>query len=263
MIPTFNRADMLNRLLISLKDSDPLVQRIVVVDDASTERGGMTVQSIAATADTGVPMKYIRKVRNRGFAATVNTGVANTRSDLVAILNSDIVATPGWLTPMVDMMNSDPTIAVVGPLLLFPPDSQDPARPAGRVQSCGFGVGPRANLFHRYIGWSASHMRVQTPRKDLQAITGAVWLVRRSAWNLLGGLDEEYGTYFEDADFCLRAKKAGFAIAYCPESLLYHTVGASFTGEADQQLQQRRVQQMVRFMGKVQDIIRYDEWSTL
>jgi O-antigen biosynthesis protein len=251
VIPVYGQLRLLERAVSSAREgARPLEVRFVFADDASAEKG---VREFCVANG-----RYVRQPRRRGFAATCNLGVGMTAGETFVLLNSDTEARPGWLAALVAEMRDD--VAVVGPLLLFAEGgaSSDPTiRPPGMVQSCGFAYNVQSLPYHRLIGWRPDHARVQDRRDDLQGITGACWLVKRSVWRQLRGLEESYGSYFEDADYCLRARAAGYKIVYTPEAVLTHVVGASQDDGAMQGYMQRNA---AIFLERNMARIRYDEF---
>jgi GT2 family glycosyltransferase len=220
VIPVFNRLGLLRRCVESAQAyGGARLGKFVFVDDGSNEEG-----LEAYCRERGA---YVRHLRSFGFARAANRGVQLAAGPLFVLMNSDIEATPGWLEPLVEVLETRPEVAIAAPLLLFPKGSRQPERPAGKVQSCGFATAISGRPYHRLITWSPDNPKVQQPRDDLQGATAAVWAVRRSVWDKLRGFEEGYGAYYEDADFCIRAKLAEHRIAYVPRSVLYHWVGAS------------------------------------
>lgn len=137
--------------------------------------------------------------------------------DLVVIFsNADILAEPGWLPPLVDVFNN-PEVGIAGPKLIF----ED-----GLLQSCGGLFDANFGPFHRYLGWRANYKLANRGPEKVSWTTGAVFAVRGSLFADLQGFDESFqGGYFEDVDFCLRAKSFGYSTWYVPESVLQHSVG--------------------------------------
>ena len=224
VIPVFNQLEILKKTVSALKEhSGDLLGSIIFVDDASTEEG---IGQFCTQEG-----RYVQNRRNVGFARTANTGAGKVGTTRFVLMNSDVEATPGWLDALAAKMAQDESYAVVAPLLLFPLDSTDPDRPAGMVQSAGFFLHIDGSPLHRFVGWDPKKQKVQLERDDLQGVTGACWLVKRTVWRELSGFEESYHSYFEDLDYCIRARVAGHKIVYTPSSLLYHQVGASWQGQ--------------------------------
>jgi hypothetical protein len=150
------------------------------------------------------------------FAAAINRLAAMGEAEGVLLLNDDVAPLrPDWLAWMTAHLH-DPGIAAVGARLLYP---------NGRVQHGGvlMGLGGLCEHAHRGLrGDEPGHGGRAVLAQELSAVTGACMLVRRSAFEALGGLDEGYPSAFNDIDFCLRLREAGHGIAYAPEAELTH-----------------------------------------
>lgn len=167
------------------------------------------------------PFKVARNDENMGFIRNVNEAAKRARGDILCIMNQDIQCTQrDWHLPMMALLNN-PQVGIVGPKLVFP---------EGGIQSCGglfdIGKGP----FHRYLGWrDVNDRRVNTTEK-VSWITGACFMIRRSDFWKLGGLDDIYYTraYFEDVDLCMKMRlDINKDVMYCAESTLIHSVGST------------------------------------
>lgn len=232
VIPVYGRADLLRKCLDSL-DTTGLHARIILVDDKGPQQQELDTvyQSLNGTSC------IIRHAQNQGFAKTVNDGIAAGNAPLVLVLNTDVELQPGAIQAMIQAM--DEKTGVVGPKLLFPLDSGDPHRPAGKVQHAGLGVNFQGQVIHLNIAWSADHPKVNEP-KQLQAVTGACMLIRRQVFSDVmkfyrnggdptsGPFNEVYGRgTYEDVEFCLVARENGWRVMYEPQAVGYHHVGAS------------------------------------
>lgn len=177
----------------------------------------------------GFPLRVARNARNQGFGASANTGAAQGTAPLILHLNSDVDLQPGSITAMMEEFQ-DSKVGVVGARLLFPADSRDKNRPAGRIQHAGIVVGFDGAPFHVHIGWPADHPRANI-HQEMQMVTGACMMTRRPLWETLGGFSEVYGRgTFEDVEYCVGVRMKEFKVMYQPEAVGYHYVGASILG---------------------------------
>lgn len=161
-----------------------------------------------------------RNEQNLGFPGNCNAGAARARGDVILLLNHDVWVTQrGWDMRLLDFFDLTPEAAVAGPTLLFP---------NGNVQSVGGEFDAAGQPYHTALNavnpdWAP----INTPR-EVPWITGAAFAVRRSVWEQLGGFDTGYiGGYFEDVDFCVRARLAGYTVWHCPNIRMYHGVGST------------------------------------
>jgi hypothetical protein len=166
----------------------------------------------------GMPLTLLVQPVNLGYASACNAGASMARAPVLLMLNSDVVpAARGWLAPMLAALEADSSLAAVGPKLLF----ED-----GSLQHAGlfFERGPEEEWFnnHYHKGYPREWPAAQVAR-IVPAVTGAALLVRREAYEAVGGFTTDYviGDY-EDSDLCLKLRAAGGEIGYVPQSELYH-----------------------------------------
>lgn len=147
-----------------------------------------------------------------GFPAGANRAIKAGSAPLVLFITDDIILHPGSLKILIDRMKSDNEIGVCGMKLIFPEDSADPTRPAGRVQHIGHGVDIRGEVTHPLMGWKPDNPKCNVSREVI-SVTGGVFLVQRTAFQKVGGFFEGYGLgYFEDVDLNLSIRDRGWKI---------------------------------------------------
>lgn len=187
--------------------------------------------SKAFFANLNLAQNHIAKVyrlgQNVGFPRGCNFGAREGRAPYLLFLNDDVEMQPGSIKLLVEQMEAHKDYGVIGPLLLFPENSTEANRPAGRVQHAGLEVNVRAEVFHIYSGWSRENPRVQQMAEPA-GVTGACLLTRRSLFKRAGTFFEGYGKgTYEDIDLSLTIKSFGCKIIYEPKSVGYHYVGSS------------------------------------
>jgi GT2 family glycosyltransferase len=212
VMPVHNRAGLTRQCIDAIIDEPPMVSfEIVVVDDASTD---WTARLLAQYGDA---VRVLTRFANGGFATACNDGAAATAGTYLIFLNNDTIPRPGWLDALVDYAERHPGAAVVGSKLLFPDDS---------IQHAGVVVCQDGNPRHLYAGFPGDHLAVNTSRQ-FQAVTAACVLVRRDAFDQVGGFDTAFRNCLEDVDLCLRLRERGHEVHYCHESVLYHLESVS------------------------------------
>ncbi len=160
---------------------------------------------------------YLQTESNRGFAGGANLGIQHAieaGADYVLLLNNDAAVEPEALSEMVRVAEAEPSVGVVGALLL----QMD--RP-GRLEAAGLRVDLRwGRLFEAGFGEDdhGQYDRVT----DVAAVSGGAMLLRRALCERLGGFDERYFSYLEDIDLCLRARKIGFGVHLAPLARVHH-----------------------------------------
>ena len=150
------------------------------------------------------------------FSAINNFGRTFAKGDYLLLLNNDVEVINGeWLTEML-MQASRPGAAICGAMLYYPDDT---------IQHAGIvtGLGGYAGHSHKYrkAGGSGYMFRLATVQ-DFSAVTAACLLVRANVYDEVGGLDEAFQVAFNDVDFCLRVRDAGYRIVWTPYAQLYH-----------------------------------------
>lgn len=212
IVLTWNGEKFIAPCLTSLLSQEYALFEVIVVDNASTDASVTIVQSFAPR------VRLIRNEYNLGFAAGNNVGLQAADGDIVILLNQDTVVQPGWLRAIVDTF-ADSTIGIVGCKALYP-DGR-------RLEHAGARVLP-GNAFTYHIGWGEEDHSQYDTLADVDYVTGAALAIHRRVLDKLGGLEESYyPAYYEEIDYCYRARRAGFRVVYQPQAVLYHHEVAS------------------------------------
>jgi N-acetylglucosaminyl-diphospho-decaprenol L-rhamnosyltransferase len=169
--------------------------------------------------------------KNGGFAYGNNLGIqcgyAAATPDYVYLLNPDAQVRPGAIGALVRFLETHPEVGIAGSSFEELDGSDWPIafRFPGILSELDDGLtfGPAARLLQR---WAVAQRMNQTAQA-VDWICGASMLIRPQVFTAIGGMDENYFLYFEETDFCYRAKQAGFATWYVPESRVMHIRGQS------------------------------------
>lgn len=190
---------------------------VIVIENNSTEPETFSYYETAKTK-----YKNIQIVKYEGgfnFSAINNFGRRAAKGEYLLLLNNDIEVPAGseaWLTELLRPCAHADGASICGAMLLYPD---------GTIQHAGIitGLGGYAGHSHKYrpYGGSGYLFRLATVQ-DFSAVTGACLLVKASVYDALGGLDEAFTVAFNDVDFCLRAREAGYRIAWTPYAVLTH-----------------------------------------
>ncbi|MHC9064142.1 glycosyltransferase [Nitrospira sp. CMX1] len=208
IIPVWNKVDLTTQCLIALSEvTDGVSYEVIVVDNGSTDSTQEFMKSLSGD------VQVIRNSENLGFAKACNQGAAAATGDYLVFLNNDTIPLKGWLSTLVDEVKAHPNVAIVGSKLLY----QDRS-----VQHAGVAVDRRSHTpYHIYRGFAESHPAVNK-RRELNAVTGACLLIRRSLFSDVGGFEEGYVNGFEDVDLCFKVRERGHTIVYQPKSVVFH-----------------------------------------
>lgn len=247
VVVSFNSADYLPDCLRSLRSEG--VDEVVVVDNASTD-GSAGVVSACDPAAT-----VVEAGGNLGFGSAANLGVARTFADHVLILNPDAVVEPGTMKALSDALDRDQGLAVVGPRMENLDGSLYPSVRRFPNLTVAFGhaflglVWPANPYTRRYrmLDWDHDSLSA-----DVDWVSGACMLVRRSAFDVIGGFDEAYFMYVEDVDLCWRLGNAGWRIGYEPGGRVVHAVGGSSRSVPYRMIAQHH-RSLLRFVSKSTD----------
>ena len=181
-------------------------KEIIIVDNGSTD-GSLEIYRSYAKNINEPEIRVVPLGWNTGFCYAVNIGVSLARSELVAILNLDLYVDADWLRPIMEDFEKMPRLGVVQPLIYW---YQKPEE----IQATGF-----------YMDLAGHYKANVFGSKTLLAPLGAAYVVRRSAFLEIGGLDPFYFMYHDEVDLGLRMWLAGWLVMLEPKSRVYHYMG--------------------------------------
>jgi hypothetical protein len=221
-------------VIVSFETRDTLVEGLtaltgeagasetVVVDNASRDGSAEAVRSRFPQ------VRLIANSANVGFAAACNQGARETRAPLLLFLNPDATLTPGGLASLAALLESRPRVGVVGPRtrsadgaiqvstgpdlsLLSERRQRRLVRGVARRDPVLLAEAEALHAFEREVDW----------------VSGACLMIRREAFEAVSGFDERFFLYEEDADLCLRVRRAGWQVLYTPTVEARHALGRS------------------------------------
>lgn len=218
VIPVYNHVEHIRRCVSTLPGATWLPHVIYVADDCSTDTD--TKHYLDAVAGAG-NIQLLRLGNRKSYAQVNNWAVEQLpESEYFCLMNSDIEPTEGWLTAMMMNMEYDQQVGLVGARLIYPDTKEKPWTLS--VQHAGVARTPEGYPTHVFRGRKMNDAAV-CKRRSINAVTAACMLVRKKAWDQLGGFDERFiGGSFEDVDLCWRAREAGWRIIYEPDAVLFH-----------------------------------------
>jgi len=238
VIPTRDRADLLSMCIDSiLKRSTYPNFEVIVVDNGSVEEATMTLFA-------RLPADRVRVLRDESpfnFSALNNHAVRTARGALVCLMNNDIeIITPDWLEEMVSFAQHS-EVGCVGARLWYPD---------GRLQHGGVitGLGGIAGHAHKLLTrGSAGYFGRAVLHQSFSAVTAACLVVRTEVFEQVEGLDEALQVAFNDVDFCLRVRQAGYRNVWTPYAEMVHHESAS-RGQETTPEKQKRFEGEVHYM---------------
>ena len=178
------------------------------------------------------------------YSALNNFGARYATGEYLLLLNNDTeVITPGWLEEMV-MYAQQKRVGCVGAKLLYPDDTIQHA-------GVGFGIGGVAGHLHKYFpATSDGYMGRLNYVQDVYGDTAACLLIRKEIYDEVHGLDESYAVAFNDVDFCVRVREAGYTNVFTPFAQLYHYESKSRGMEDNPEKQKRFQGEVLRFQAR-------------
>lgn len=218
VILNYNGQGFLEKFLPSvIKNSEGY--EIVVADNASTDN------SVEFIKNNYPHIRLIQLLFNGGFTGGYNQALAQIEAEYYVLLNSDIEVTPNWVTPLIELMDADPTIAACQPKLrdYYKPTHFEYAGAAGGyIDWLGYPF-CRGRIFD---ACEVDNGQYDDAREVFWA-TGACMFVRAAVFRQLGGFDTQFFAHMEEIDLCWRMKNAGYKVYYSPASTVYHVGGGT------------------------------------
>lgn len=215
----------LERCLASVGDPPPLEVEVVLVDNCSSDG------SVELVRRRFPHVTLLENHRNLGFGAANNQAAALARGDALLLLNNDAWLEPGCLVRLQARLDREPDLGLVAPRLIGPdggprfvwaPDrgllGEAVQRMRNPFEGTAFNHGPIDRLMRAFSGpgW----------------YTAACVLIRRRAFDEVGGFDPSFFLYFEDADLCVRIREAGWTLDWEPDAVAVHAGGGGKLGGA-------------------------------
>lgn len=221
VVVTYSPGETLDGFLDTLEKATTRSYGVVLADNGSTDGAPER-----AAARSGVEL--LPTGGNLGYGRAANLGVPRATGDWVVVANPDVRWEPGALDTLLDAVERWPAAGVLGPLILSPDGTLYPS--ARELPDLARGIG------HALCGWwwpsnpwTAAYRRERgAPTERLAGwLSGSCMLIRREAFDAVGGFDPAYFMYFEDLDLCERIGRAGWQNVYVPSAVIVHEGAAS------------------------------------
>jgi N-acetylglucosaminyl-diphospho-decaprenol L-rhamnosyltransferase len=219
LVVTYNNESTINDCLQSLQNQ---VDEIIVFDNSSRD------STTRIITDEFPKVTLINSNKNIGYGAAINKAAQSANSALLLIANSDVTFMPNSVANLRELM-VEPSCGIVGPRI----ENTDGTRYPSPRMFPGFSDA----IGHAFIGlftannrWSKRYLRNTEQLEGAHVVdwvSGSCMLVRRHAFDELGGFDEQFFMYMEDVDLCRRARELGWQVWFTSESHVVHVQGAS------------------------------------
>ena len=219
VILNWNGRKFLEQFLPFVKATDYGNVELVVADNGSTD------ESVAFLRQAYPDIRIIQLEKNHGFAKGYNKALKQVEADYFVLLNSDVEVNPGWLQPMVELMESDRSIAACQPKIL------------SYAKRAFFEYAGAAGGWLDKYGYPFAKGRVfdiceedhgqYDQSEPIFWASGAAMFVRSNVFWEMKGFDEYFFAHQEEIDLCWRMQLAGYKIFSCPSSVVYHVGGGT------------------------------------
>ena len=240
IIPVYNQFDYTYHCIQSiLKNSGDITYEIIIADDCSTDITKEIEKAICG-------IQVIRNTENLRFLKNCNNATKYAKGEYILFLNNDTQVQENWLAPLVELIESDKTIGMVGSKLVYPD---------GRLQEAG-GILWKDGSAWNYGNRSDPDLPEFNYVKDVDYISGASIMISSKLWNGIGGFDERFApAYCEDSDLAFEVRKHGYRVVYQPLSVVVHFEGVSNGTDTSSGQKAYQVVNAKKFYEKWKDIL--------
>jgi len=229
VIVNYNAGDLLRRCVQSLL-ARSLARSVVVSDNGSVDA---SLTSLRAAFWDRPDLITLENNANLGFGRACNIGYTLTHAPYILFINPDCIVSPGSVERLITVLEQHPDMGMVGPMILNPDGSEQigarrTTPTPGRAFIKAFGLSRAAAVWPGlFKDFNLQKEPVPTQPTDVDAISGACMLVRRTAVDQVGLFDEGYFMHCEDLDWCMRFRLAGWRVVFVPDAVVMHEKGVS------------------------------------
>ncbi|HEX4957147.1 MAG TPA: glycosyltransferase family 2 protein [Lacibacter sp.] len=219
VVLNWNGKKFLEQFLPSVIASTYSNKRIIVADNASTD------DSVAFVQQQFPMVEMLISPQNYGFAKGYNYFLQQVKADYYVLLNSDVEVTPGWMEPVITLMESNPAIAAAQPKLRswsVKDEFEYAGACGGWMDALGYPF-TRGRLFDVF---EKDNGQYNDPIPVFWA-TGASLFIKASCYHEVNGFDDFFFAHMEEIDLCWRLQRKGYLIYVCPQSTVYHVGGGT------------------------------------
>ena len=234
VVLNYRTPDLVEECLASMEpEAAQIGMQVVIVDNASADGSAERIADTIKKRRWGDWVQLVRSPVNGGFAAGNNIGIGYPEADAYLLLNSDTIVRPGALARLAQELDRHPDAGIIGPRLEWPDGTPQisafrfPTPVTELLRASGTGVISR--MFRRHV----TAIDKVDGAFEPDWVSFAAVLIRRDLVKQIGLLDIGYFMYFDDVDYCRRARAANCKVRYCPDARVVHLRGESGTLKAN------------------------------
>lgn len=240
IVPAYNQWEFTYNCIKQIIDNTADVPyEVILADDVSSDETKEAERYIDN-------LRVSRNAENLGFVRNCNAAAKLCRGQYILFLNNDTSVQADWLMPLVDLLESDDRIGMVGSKLVYG---------NGKLQEAG-GI-----FWKDASAWNYGHCdKIGKPDynyvKEVDYISGASIMIRKNLWEQIGGFDERYvPAYCEDSDLAFEVRKAGYKVVYQPKSVVVHFEGISNGKDLKKGIKKYQVVNAQKFYEKWKNVL--------
>jgi len=250
----YNTPNEIKKSIETLRHSlEKITYEIIIVDNASFKEIPMELIGLQ-------DIRIIKNKENYGYGRGLNQGAKIARGKYLLLVNPDVEFDINSVTKLLNKIDNNPRIGVVGPQLLNKDGEILQSISGAPTLIQGLFTFSFINKIWPHNPFSEKYHNLSLDRnkdQSVDVVSGACVMVKRSLFDKVGGLDERFFMYFEETDFCLRIKRMGYKILYLPKAKVMHLVGKSTQNEEwiEKTFEQSRFKFFIKYHGLIPALV--------
>lgn len=259
IIVNWNTSELLQACIKSIKTHTQGVEyELIIADNGSSDHSVEAIKQSFAPDITSGKIKLIANSENKGFAAAVNQGIAQVRGSYILLLNPDTYLVDNAFGRMLEFMDQiqpeqAKQTAIIGPKITYPDGTLQPS--CRRFPTLAsqllillkiHNIWPNLKPLRSYFMSDMDYSKTQ----EVDQVMGACFLIKKSALEQIGLFDEQFFIWFEEVDYCKRAKEKGFNVVYLATAHIVHYKGKSFSQVESPKKQRYINNSLLHYMNK-------------
>jgi len=258
IIINWNTKELIKKCLNSvLKYTSFTDYQLIVIDNNSSDGSQKFLSDFCL--QNKLNLKIILNNQNKGFAQAVNQGLKIAQGEYILLLNPDTEIKEKTLSEVIDFISLDKSIGILGGKILNPNGSHQPSVRSFPTLSSQIFILLKLHHFFRnkavkkYLVIDFDYSKTQ----EVDQVMGAFFLIRRKVIEQIGYFDDKFFLWFEEVDFCKRAKDTGWKILYCHKIEIIHCGGASFSQKSSFRNQCQFNKSLLYYFKKHHGLLKY------